>query len=70
MGKVHGGLARAGRVRNATPKVEKTAKRRERRGRAYKRKLYNRRFLDANAVPLGKKRRYNHAVEEKDGAKP
>ena len=64
MGKVHGGLSRTGRVRNGTPKVEKTEKPREVRGRAYKRKLYNRRFLDPNALPLGKKRRYNRPEEE------
>merc|ERR1712178_296545 len=44
-GKVHGSLARAGRVRGQTPKVAKQDKKRMVRGRAYKRIQYNRRFL-------------------------
>ena len=42
MGKVHGSLARAGKVKSQTPKVEKQEKPRLPRGRAYKRMVYNR----------------------------
>ena len=42
-GKVHGSLARAGKVRGQTPKVEKQeAGKKKPRGRAYKRWVYNR----------------------------
>jgi small subunit ribosomal protein S30e len=40
---VHGSLARAGKVRAQTPKVEKQEKKKQPRGRAKKRMLYNRR---------------------------
>jgi len=50
MGKVHGSLSRAGKVRGQTPKVEKTPKRKPRVGRAKKRFLYNRRFVTQTAV--------------------
>lgn len=47
MGKVHGGLARAGKVRNNTPKVAKAeGKPKDKVGRAKKRFLYNRRFVN------------------------
>ena len=45
MGKVHGGLARAGKVKAQTPKVNKTIKPKSPRGRARLRKLYNQRFM-------------------------
>ncbi|KAM3918581.1 ubiquitin-like FUBI-ribosomal protein eS30 fusion protein [Leptodactylus fuscus] len=48
-GKVHGSLARAGKVRSQTPKVEKQEKKKKKTGRAKKRMLYNRRFV--NGVP-------------------
>ncbi|KAH3760946.1 small subunit ribosomal protein S30e [Pelomyxa schiedti] len=41
MGKVHGGLARAGKVRAQTPVVPPTDKKKAPRGRAHKRLLYN-----------------------------
>lgn len=42
MGKVHGGLANAGKVRGRTPKVEKdTDKPKKLTGRAFMRKKYN-----------------------------
>ncbi|KAL5986589.1 hypothetical protein ACLOJK_014922 [Asimina triloba] len=47
MGKVHGSLARAGKVRGQTPKVAKQDKKKKPRGRAYKRAQYNRRFVTA-----------------------
>ena len=54
-GKVHGSLARAGKVRGQTPKVEKQEKKKVPKGRAYKRLLYNRRFVNV-VVGFGKKR--------------
>ncbi|KNC55994.1 uncharacterized protein AMSG_02007 [Thecamonas trahens ATCC 50062] len=46
MGKVHGGLARAGKVKNQTPKVEPTEKTKPKTGRAKKRELYTKRFIN------------------------
>jgi len=46
-GKVHGSLARAGKVRGQTPKVAKQDKKKRPEGRAYKRLQYNRRFVTA-----------------------
>jgi small subunit ribosomal protein S30e len=48
-GKVHGSLARAGKVRGQTPKVAKET------GRAKKRLQYNRRFVNV-VVGVGKKK--------------
>ncbi|KAJ4958608.1 hypothetical protein NE237_025719 [Protea cynaroides] len=55
MGKVHGSLARAGKVRGQTPKVAKQDKKKKPRGRAHKRMQYNRRFV-TTVVGFGKKR--------------
>ncbi|KAG8091428.1 hypothetical protein GUJ93_ZPchr0012g22193 [Zizania palustris] len=55
MGKVHGSLARAGKVRGQTPKVAKQDKKKKPRGRAHKRMQHNRRFVTA-VVGFGKKR--------------
>ncbi|GLT83399.1 hypothetical protein SLE2022_016910 [Rubroshorea leprosula] len=41
MGKFHGSLARAGKVRGQTPKVAKQDKKKKPRGRAYKWMQYN-----------------------------
>ncbi len=46
MGKVHGSLARAGKVKGQTPKVERQEKRAQPRGRAKKRMQYNRRYVN------------------------
>jgi small subunit ribosomal protein S30e len=54
MGKQHGTLAKAGKVKKQTPKVAKQEKRRNVRGRALKRKNFQKRF--ANVVP-GQKRK-------------
>ena len=64
MGKVHGSLARAGKVRGQTPKVAKGEKKKNLTGRAKKRLQYNRRFVNVvvgpgkkkgpNTQPLGK----------------
>jgi small subunit ribosomal protein S30e len=61
MGKVHGSLARAGKVKGQTPKKEKEQKRKNPRGRAMKRILYNRRFVNVVVGP-GKKKGYNTQV--------
>ncbi|KAG5684313.1 hypothetical protein PVAND_013548 [Polypedilum vanderplanki] len=54
-GKVHGSLARAGKVKGQTPKVEKQEKRKKKTGRAKRRIQFNRRF--ANVVQgFGRKR--------------
>ena len=45
-GKVHGSLARAGKVRGQTPKVAKQEKKKNPKGRAMKRIKYNRRFVN------------------------
>ena len=42
MGKQHGGLSRAGKVKNQTPKVEPKENKKQLTGRAKKRLLYNR----------------------------
>ena len=43
-GKVHGSLARAGKVKGQTPKVEKQEAKKKKTGRAKRRQQYNRRF--------------------------
>lgn len=57
MGKQHGTLAKAGKVRKQTPKVAKMEKSRKPRGRAYKRILYKKNF--APLVPGQKKKTPN-----------
>jgi len=42
---VHGSLARAGKVKSQTPKVDKQEKKKTPKGRAKKRILYNRRYV-------------------------
>ena len=54
-GKVHGSLARAGKVKGQTPKVEKQEKKKLPTGRAKKRMLYNRRFVNVVAGVGGKR---------------
>lgn len=54
-GKVHGSLARAGKVKGQTPKVEKQEKKKKKTGRAKRRIQYNRRFQ--NVVSVGGRRR-------------
>jgi len=48
-GKVHGSLARAGKVKGQTPKVDPQEKKKKKTGRAARRQQYNRRFV--NVVP-------------------
>ncbi|KAK9767805.1 40S ribosomal protein S30 [Basidiobolus ranarum] len=54
MGKVHGSLARAGKVKSQTPKVEKQDKAKESTGRAKKRNQYNQRFV--NTTDIGRRK--------------
>ena len=54
-GKVHGSLARAGKVKNQTPKVEPQEKKKSATGRAKKRIQYNRRFVNVVTEPGAKK---------------
>ncbi|GAW26374.1 putative ribosomal protein S30 [Rosellinia necatrix] len=58
MGKVHGSLARAGKVKSQTPKVERAEKAKTPKGRARKRILYTRRFVNI-ATTAGGKRKMN-----------
>ncbi|VDK61051.1 unnamed protein product [Gongylonema pulchrum] len=55
-GKVHGSLARAGKVRAQTPKVEKQEKKKKKTGRAARRIQYNRRFVNVAVNQPGRKR--------------
>ncbi|ORY67384.1 ribosomal protein S30 [Pseudomassariella vexata] len=57
MGKVHGSLARAGKVKSQTPKVEAQEKSKVPKGRAKKRLQYTRRFV--NVQLTGGKRKMN-----------
>ena len=59
-GKVHGSLARAGKVRGQTPKVAKQEKKHGKakndlRGRAKKRMQFNKRYVNVVVGPGGKK---------------
>ncbi|XP_064602578.1 ubiquitin-like FUBI-ribosomal protein eS30 fusion protein [Liolophura sinensis] len=49
-GKVHGSLARAGKVKGQTPKVDKQEKKKSKTGRAKRRMQYNRRFVNVVAT--------------------
>ena len=54
-GKVYGSLARAGKVRGQTPKVEAGEKKKKKTGRAKRRIQYNRRFVNVVAF-FGRKK--------------
>ncbi|ODQ67193.1 ribosomal protein S30 [Nadsonia fulvescens var. elongata DSM 6958] len=56
-GKVHGSLARAGKVKSQCPKVDKQEKAKTPKGRAKKRLLYTRRFV--NVTLTNGKRKMN-----------
>ncbi|KAI2622077.1 ribosomal protein S30-domain-containing protein [Xylaria nigripes] len=66
MGKVHGSLARAGKVKSQTPKVEKQEKAKLPKGRAKKRLLYTRRFV--NVTLTGGKRKVSRTEIERNTA--
>jgi small subunit ribosomal protein S30e len=59
---VHGGLARAGKVRGQTPKVDPAVKAKAKRGRALKRIQYNKRFFSAVVQAGGRKKGPNAQV--------
>ena len=62
-GKVHGSLARAGKVKGQTPKVQKQDKKKLPTGRAKKRMQYNRRFVNVVAGFGGKRIGPNNNAE-------
>lgn len=57
-GKVHGSLARAGKVKSQTPKVEPQEKKKHVCGRAKKRLIYNRRFVNVRPALGGPYQRH------------
>lgn len=61
-GKVHGSLARAGKVKGQTPKVEPEPKKKKKTGRCKRRLQYNKRFVNV-VVGFGKKRGPNSNSE-------
>ncbi len=52
---MHGSLARAGKVKGQTPKVEPQEKKKKKTGRAKRRLQYNRRFVNVVAT-FGRRR--------------
>ncbi|CAD8136676.1 unnamed protein product [Paramecium pentaurelia] len=69
MGKLHGTLAKAGKVRKQTPKIEKQVRRHKiPKGRAYKRICFNRRFGGQTATtgPQQRKKGPNWHAGRKD----
>jgi small subunit ribosomal protein S30e len=50
-GKVHGSLARAGKVKGQTPKVDVQEKKKPKTGRAKRRQQYNNRFVNVVITP-------------------
>ena len=63
-GKVHGSLARAGKVKTSTPKVPKQEKvKKKPNGRAKKRWMFNRRFVNVVKAPGGKRLGPNNNAE-------
>merc|ERR1739847_191827 len=64
-GKVHGSLARAGKVKNNTPKVEAQEKKKPKTGRAKRRMQYNRRFNISAANKFGARRGPNNQEDQK-----
>merc|ERR1711981_522786 len=61
-GKVHGSLARAGKVKGQTPKVDSEEKKKPKTGRAKRRLQYNRRFVTESNV-IGKKKGPNTQIK-------
>ena len=63
MGKVHGSLTRAGKVRGQTPKQPKQDKvKKVTAGRAKRRLLYIRRFVNPKIGPNGKRLYNSHSI--------
>lgn len=64
MGKQHGSIAQSGKVRNQTPKVAPTEKKKKPTGRAKRRMQYNRRFVTQVAA-FGPRRGMNPQTSTK-----
>ena len=64
MGKVHGSLARAGKVKGQTPKVDMQEKKKQPRGRAKKRMQYNRRYVNVVTGMNGKRVGFNSNADK------
>ncbi|KAI9647756.1 40S ribosomal protein S30 [Ciborinia camelliae] len=62
MGKVHGSLARAGKVKSQTPKVEPQEKKKRPKGRAAKREKFTRRFVNVTLTGGKRKVRQYHKL--------
>merc|ERR1712025_1294546 len=54
-GKVHGSLARAGKVKGQTPKVEAQDKKKQKTGRSKRRQQYNSRFVNVVMMAGGRR---------------
>ncbi|KAK8850340.1 40S ribosomal protein S30 [Kwoniella newhampshirensis] len=68
MGKVHGSLARAGKVKSQCPKVEKQEKKKTPKGRAKKRLQYTRRVnIQVGPGGVAQKRKMNQQPPGKSG---
>merc|ERR1711997_1197391 len=65
-GKVHGSLARAGKVKGQTPKVDKEEKKKKKTGRAARRAQYNRRFVTAASAFGGRRKGPNCQADRTD----
>jgi ribosomal protein S30 len=65
-GKVHGSLARAGKVKGQTPKVEAEEKKKRKTGRAARRAQYNRRFVTTSSAFGGKRKGPNCQADRVD----
>jgi small subunit ribosomal protein S30e len=63
IGKVHGGLSRAGKVKGQTPKVEPKEKRKPKVGRSKTRLLYAKRYLNDIYGPGKKMKGYNTQLQ-------
>merc|ERR1711966_256639 len=63
-GKQHGSLARAGKVRGQTPKVDKQDSKKKVTGRAKRRIQYNRRFVNVVGGAFAKKGPNSLAVQQ------
>ena len=63
-GKVHGSLARAGKVKGQTPAVEKQEVKKQKRGRAKRRLQYNRRFVNVVQQFGGRRRGPNSNADK------
>eukprot|EP00048_Salpingoeca_helianthica_P014287 m.220972 g.220972 ORF g.220972 m.220972 type:complete len:139 (+) comp15686_c0_seq1:39-455(+) len=63
-GKVHGSLARAGKVKGQTPKVAPQEKKKKKTGRCKRRIQYTKRFVNVVLGPGGKRRGPNSNADK------